>query len=107
MIEKRMIARLPPCDCPLQVRLYQISETFDSVIKQLRTAQNAGNSPNLWLRNACQPRAWSGETIDDVEIGMPVQVVPRIFEEVEDIRVYYTVERPDTTWGKAPAPGSR
>jgi hypothetical protein len=33
---------------------------------------------------------------------MPVQVVPRIFEEVEDIRVYYTVEKPGTTWGKAP-----
>ena len=46
--------------------------------------------------------AWSGETIDDVEIGMPVQVVPRIYEEIEDIRVYYTVEQPGTTWGKAP-----
>ena len=46
--------------------------------------------------------AWIGETIDEVEIGMPVQVVPRIFEEVEDIRVYYTVEQPGTTWGMAP-----
>ena len=45
---------------------------------------------------------WIGETIDEVEIGMPVQVVPRIFEELEDIRVYYTIEQPDTTWGKAP-----
>ena len=46
--------------------------------------------------------AWVGDTIDSVEIDMPIQVVPRIFEEIEDIRVYYTVERPDTTWGKAP-----
>jgi len=46
--------------------------------------------------------AWIGDTIDSVEIDMPVQVVPRIFEEIEDIRVYYTVERPGTTWGKAP-----
>jgi uncharacterized OB-fold protein len=46
--------------------------------------------------------AWSGESIDAVDIGMPVQVVPRIFEEIEDIRVYYTVEQPGTTWGKAP-----
>jgi len=32
--------------------------------------------------------AWIGDTIDEVVIGMVVQVVPRIFEEVEDIRVY-------------------
>jgi hypothetical protein len=49
--------------------------------------------------------AWIGDTIEDVEIGMPVQVVPRIFEEVEEIRVYYTVEQPGTTWGKAPSAG--
>jgi len=50
--------------------------------------------------------AWRGDTIpeDDIRIGMPVQVVPRIFEEEEQIRVYYTVEEPGTTWGKAPAP---
>ena len=48
--------------------------------------------------------AWIGETIpdDEVVIGMEVQVVPRIFEELEEIRVFYTVERPGTTWGKAP-----
>ena len=46
--------------------------------------------------------AWIGDTIDSVEIGMPVQVVPRIFEDIEDIRVYYTIEQPGTTWGKAP-----
>ncbi len=49
--------------------------------------------------------AWVGETIpeDAVAIGMEVQVVPRIFEEEEDIKVYYTLETPGTTWGKAPA----
>jgi uncharacterized OB-fold protein len=48
--------------------------------------------------------SWIGDTIpvDEVEIGMEVQVVPRLFEELEEIRVYYTVERPGTTWGKAP-----
>ena len=50
--------------------------------------------------------AWSGETVpqSDVKIGMPVQVVPRIFEDTPDIRVYYTVEQPGTTWGKSPPP---
>lgn len=50
--------------------------------------------------------AWSGETIpqDDVEIDMDVQVVPRIFEDTPDIRVFYTVEKPGTTWHKAPEP---
>jgi len=49
--------------------------------------------------------AWIGDTIaaDEVEIGMEIQVVPRLFEELEEIRVYYTVERPGTTWGKAPS----
>ena len=48
---------------------------------------------------------WIGETIpdDEVAIGMEVQVVPRLLEEIEEIRVTYTVERPGTTWGKAPA----
>jgi len=48
--------------------------------------------------------AWTGETIPfgEVRIGMEVQVVPRIFEEIEPIKVYYTLERPGTTWGKAP-----
>jgi len=50
--------------------------------------------------------AWVGETIGEGElkIGDPVQVVPQVFEDVEDIRVYYSVERVGTTWGKAPAP---
>ena len=48
------------------------------------------------------PEGGRRPSIEKVEIGMPVQVVPRIFEELEDIRVYYTVEQPGTTWGKAP-----
>ena len=48
-----------------------------------------------------------GETIpkDDVRIGMEVQVVPRIFEEVEDIKVYYSLEQPGTTWSTAAVRG--
>ena len=49
---------------------------------------------------------WVGDTlpIDELRIGMEVQVVPRLFEETEEIKVYYTIEQPGTTWGKAPAP---
>ena len=39
--------------------------------------------------------------LDEIKIGMPLQVVPRIFEELEEIRVYYTLEKPGTTWGVA------
>ena len=48
---------------------------------------------------------WLGESIPeaDLGIGMDVQVVPRIFDETEDIKVYYTIEKPGTTWHKAPA----
>ena len=44
--------------------------------------------------------AWFGESIgeDEVEIGMEVQIVPQIFEETEDIKVYYSLERPGTKW---------
>lgn len=44
--------------------------------------------------------AWFGDTLAhaDVEIGMPVQLVPRIAEDTEAIRVYYTLESPGTTW---------
>lgn len=47
--------------------------------------------------------AWFGETIPEAEIemDMPVQVVPRIFEELEEIKVYYTLEKPGTTWRRA------
>lgn len=46
--------------------------------------------------------AWFGETIpsEEVAIGMEVQLVPRIFEELEPIKVYYTLEKPGTTWTK-------
>ena len=46
--------------------------------------------------------AWFGESIkeDDVEIGMEVQIVPQIFEELEDIKVYYSLEQPGTTWSQ-------
>ncbi len=49
--------------------------------------------------------AWIGDTIppDKRVIGLDVQVVPRIFEEQEEIHVYYSIERAGTTWGKAPA----
>lgn len=49
---------------------------------------------------------WLGETLDAVEVGTEVQVVPRLFEELDEIRVYYSVERPGTVWAKAPLPHS-
>jgi len=47
--------------------------------------------------------AWFGETIAeaDIRVDMPVQVVPRMFEENEDIQVYYTLEKPGTDWVKS------
>ena len=50
--------------------------------------------------------AWSGDTLDPdaITIGNPVQVVPRIWEKGDQIKVYYTVETPGTTWHKAPEP---
>ena len=52
--------------------------------------------------------AWFGSSlpISAVRIGMPIQVVPRIEEESEEIKVDYTLEQPGTTWGRAPAPHS-
>jgi uncharacterized OB-fold protein len=46
--------------------------------------------------------AWFGDTIAEatIEIGMDVQIVPRIFEESEEIKVYYSLEQPGTTWSK-------
>ena len=43
-----------------------------------------------------------GETIaeDDIRIGMPVQVVPRMFEDAKEIQVHYTLEQPGTGWIK-------
>ena len=47
--------------------------------------------------------AWIGESIkeEDIEIGMELQVVPQIFDEEEDIKVYYALEKPGTTWAKS------
>jgi uncharacterized OB-fold protein len=46
--------------------------------------------------------AWFGESIDEseIKIGMDLQVVPQIFEETVDIKVYYSLEKPGTTWSK-------
>lgn len=46
--------------------------------------------------------AWIGETIKekDIKIGMDLQVVPQIFEELEEIKVYYSLEKPGTTCAK-------
>ena len=46
--------------------------------------------------------AWFGDTIkeEEIEIGMELQVVPQIFEELEEIKVYYSLEKPGTDWAK-------
>jgi uncharacterized OB-fold protein len=46
--------------------------------------------------------AWFGESIpeEEIDIGMEIQIVPQIFEELEEIKVYYSLERPGTTWAK-------
>jgi uncharacterized OB-fold protein len=49
---------------------------------------------------------WLGETLssDEITIGDDVQVVPRIYEKGEEIKVFYTIEAPGTVWHKAPEP---
>jgi len=46
--------------------------------------------------------AWIGETINEAEIkiGMELQIVPQIFEELEEIKVYYSLEKPGSTWSQ-------
>ncbi len=46
--------------------------------------------------------AWIGDTIkeEEIKIGMKLQVVPHIFEELEEIKVYYSLEKPGTKWSK-------
>jgi hypothetical protein len=46
--------------------------------------------------------AWIGESIpsEEIKIGMELQVVPQIFEELEEIKVYYSLEKPGTAWAK-------
>ncbi len=58
------------------------------------------------LEEAGRLLAWFGASIPEAEIrmGMDVQVVPRLFEELPEIKVYYTLERPGTTWFKEPLP---
>jgi uncharacterized OB-fold protein len=47
--------------------------------------------------------AWFGDIPEeDIQLDMQVQVVPRIFEEQEDIKLYYTLEKPGTSWAKVP-----
>ncbi len=51
--------------------------------------------------------AWIGNSVPeaDIAIGMDLQVVPRIFEELEEIKVYYSLEQPGTTWSRAAVSG--
>jgi hypothetical protein len=38
--------------------------------------------------------AWTKDISDkEIKIGMPVKIVPRIFEEIEEIKLYYTIEK--------------
>ena len=38
--------------------------------------------------------AWTKDIPDkEIKIGMSVKIVPRIFEEIEDIKLYYTIEK--------------
>jgi uncharacterized OB-fold protein len=41
--------------------------------------------------------AWIGTSVPETSlaIGMPLRLVPRVHEDVEDIRVDYTLESPD------------
>jgi uncharacterized OB-fold protein len=54
------------------------------------------------LKEAGRLLAGFGDTIDPatIAIDMPVQVVPRLCEESESIKVHYTLEKPGTTWVK-------
>jgi uncharacterized OB-fold protein len=39
--------------------------------------------------------AWIGDIPkDEIKNDMPVKVVPRIFEEIPEIKLYYTIEKP-------------
>jgi len=53
--------------------------------------------------------AWFGETVaeEDIHIGMELQLVPRMSEEEERIRVYYSLEMPGTQWVKTPGESLR
>lgn len=39
--------------------------------------------------------AWTKDISDkEIKVGMAVKVVPQIFEEIEEIKLYYTIEKP-------------
>ena len=46
--------------------------------------------------------AWLGDTVprESIAIGMTLELVPCIREDTEEIHVYYSLERPGTTWSK-------
>lgn len=54
------------------------------------------------LKEAGRLLAPFGDTIGPTEItiDMAVQIVPRLCDETESIKVYYTLEKPGTTWFK-------
>jgi uncharacterized OB-fold protein len=39
--------------------------------------------------------SWIKDISDDkIRIGMAVKIIPRIFDEIEEIKLYYTIEKP-------------
>ena len=59
------------------------------------------------LKEGGRALAWIGESIkeSEIQIGMEMQVVPQIFGELEEIKVYYSLEKPGTTWSKVNSTG--
>lgn len=55
------------------------------------------------LEDGGRALAWIGNSIKEekIKIGMELQVVPQVFEELEEIKVYYSLEKPGTTWAKS------
>ena len=64
--------------------------------------QRAGTNGFFYLAEGGRALAWFGDTVkeDEIEIGMDLQVVPQIFDETEEIKVYYSLEKVGTTWSK-------
>jgi uncharacterized OB-fold protein len=63
----------------------------------------------LALEEGGRALAWIGDTLPERElrIGMPLQLVPRVDDECEQIAVSYTLERAGTTWFKVETAGPR
>lgn len=61
------------------------------------------------LEDGGRALAWIGDTLAgrDLDIGMPLQLVPRIEDDREPIAVSYTLERAGTTWFKAERAAAR